>query len=75
MKNVLKFVDEFETAQTISIKKRGHFNDFSKTKKDGSHKKLPKIIKSYKSRRTAIKRGDFGPQSKYGRVGCSSYWW
>jgi hypothetical protein len=70
-------MDIFETAQTLPMKKKGHFTSaqFGTPKRDGSSKKLNKGVKCYGCRRSAIKRGDLGEKARFGSVGCSSFWW
>ena len=71
-------MDIWETAQVIPMKKRGHFTytQLGWSKPGGESKRSAPFAKKYSSRRAAIKRGDcYGGAAKYGRVGCSSYWW
>lgn len=72
-----ELLDLLETAQTIPMKKRGHFSKFSKKNREGKgKKKLPKYAKAYKVRRNALKKGlHKGQKQLFGNVGCSSLRW
>lgn len=72
MKDIKHFIDEDELAGRSKMPKRGHFSGYYIGRKPT---KLPNICKEYKSRRQALKRGEYGKASNYGRIGHSSWWW
>lgn len=67
--------DIHEYGQRIPMRKRGHYSEFEKRSRDGKSKKSHSWAKAYKTRRSAIKRGELGSVARFGVYGCSSYFW
>lgn len=66
----IKNFDEWETAQTLPMRKRGSWHLQSNCKQ----KKLPKLLKKYSVRRREINNGNYNSKTLFGSVGCSTYW-